>query len=224
MSYTFTFTLTFRPECKFVQIISVLSTESTTRSTSPSTSSSTARSTPGSTCRCTDDSTRYSDSTIKSTTRQETYRSEVSYIISLFHSNSSGDRTETILTSFNPVTQKYRTESQTIYRYITPFNKAVAFEETNMRNFLYEAVTDILEPDMSNFQMADLQSDFQPILHANLHSDLHTDLLVDLQRQSTHKIYMHLQQIYRQICRQYNIGESRPTHKFFIFARIQFHI
>ena len=50
-----------------------------------------------------------------------------------------------------------------------------------------------------------LQLDLQPILHANLHLDLHTDLQNNLQD------LQNLQQIYRQICRGYNIGESRQS-------------
>ena len=57
----------------------------------------------------------------------------------------------------------------------------------------------------------DLQSDLQPILRTNLHSDLHTDLLADLQ--DNLQDLQDLQEIYKQICRQYNTGESRqPTN------------
>ena len=56
----------------------------------------------------------------------------------------------------------------------------------------------------------DLLSDYATNTMPDLHSDLHPDLLVDLQD--------NLQEIYKQICRQYNIGESRQTHKFFIFT------
>ena len=72
---------------------------------------------------------------------------------------------------------------------------------------------------MSNFYDTDLQMrqifswTCNQFYDANLHSDLHTDLLADLQDnlQDLHN----LQEIYRQICKQYNIGEFRPIHKLF---------
>ena len=67
----------------------------------------------------------------------------------------------------------------------------------------------------TDLQTTDLQSDLQPILCANLHSDLHIDLPVDLQNNLHINLQdlQDLQEIYKQICRRYNIGESRQSRK-----------
>ena len=99
-------------------------------------------------------------------------------------------------------------KKQRTFRATFTYELWLTFWKTEQWHFRHEQLS--YDKNRSSNE-TDLQSDLQPILRTNLHSDLHTDLLADLQDN-----LQDLQEIYRQICKQYNIGESRqPTNSSF---------
>ena len=78
--------------------------------------------------------------------------------------------------------------------------KLWCFEETDMSN-LHMTNTDL--------QMTDLQSDLQPILYVQIYIQIYTQIYQQICRTIYMQDLQDLQEIYKQICRRYNIGESR---------------